>query len=236
MVVDDESYPVDYKQAEMRLHGASSGAKMQNPIAEGQFFGISFDPRNSQQMRYTLRDDQKNLIFVNIGRDKSGGNMRYKVYRFPEDGGEFYYKDLVEPWRPKNPYDRGTHTHGNIPKLQIILTDNSGAILRQNNFYGQGLSAEELHYSHLGDGGAKQLYLSTARFQYAKHNSDQYRHFLFEPRFLIDDSSLTPMVFYIPGGLQRSLLLFTDTLTYSYSIEMDADDTKNLGSIRMRFP
>ncbi|MDA8967304.1 hypothetical protein N9268_03340 [Akkermansiaceae bacterium] len=238
MVVANESYPVDYEQAEMKVNRASSRKAMQNPIADGQFFGMSKGYSQQVSTRFTLRDDQKNLIFVNIGRDKAGQNMRYKVYRLPEDGGEFYYKDLVEPWRPN--YKQSWNMRSpefSMPKLQLFVMGKNGEILRQNDFYGNGLEmpAGGLAHARLGNRGTKQLYLSTVEFNDHRDEirGDDYRHFLFEPRFLIDGMSLRPSVVFV--GISGELH-FTDTLTYSYSIEMDVDDTKNLGSIQMRFP
>ena len=243
MVVDNESYPVVYRRAVVKLNRASWRSGPQNPIAEGEYFGVcpaGNNQRSAMAFQHSLRDDQKNLIFINIGRDKLGQNMRYKVYRLPEDGGEFYYKDLVEPFRSKSRSHGGPGTQINIPKLQIFVMDKDGQILRQNDFYGQGLDVNEHGYSyaHLGEKATKQLYLSTATFRY-KACEDAYRHFLFEPRFLVDQGSLQPpAIFITPSsyGVPRSALFFSDSLTYSYPIEMDVEDTKNLGTIEMRFP
>ena len=235
MVVDNESYPVVYQQASVSHYNP----RPQYPIAEGQFFGIRQGRGSNRNQYHTLRDDQKNLIFINIGRDKLGQNMRYKVYRLPEDGGEFYYKDLTEPWRElrydyKNKQRKNIDytTKYSIPKLQLFVMGKNGEILRQNDFYGKGLREGGLSYSYFGDGVTKQLYLSTA--VRGGYEDDRYRHFLFEPRFLIE--AQTYLRLSLPNSVHNSGLFFTDALTYTYSIEMDADDTKNLGSIEMRFP
>ena len=225
MVVDNESYPVDYEQAEMMFQSASRSKATQTPIADRQCFRMSKGYYQQVRTRFTLRDDQKNLIFVNIGRDKAGQNMRYKVYRLPEDGGEFYYKDLVDPWRPNYKQSFFKPNNHSMPKLQLFVMGKNGEILRQNDFYGGGLiggSFGSLGHAELRNRETKQPYLSSVMFDHRRDeiSGDDYRHFLFEPRFLIHTNPL----------------LFTDTLTYIYSIEMDADDTKNLGSIEMRFP
>jgi len=230
MVVENESYPMDF----MHVHEEEVSSVFRDHRLQGSpIKGLGKCFRPVKTLFAPSRFEEENtvsLLNINISRDKKGKNMRYKVYRFPEDGGKYYVEDLLHSWGPKS---SGRYLpHPTLPKLQIFFRDKSGAILGKlesspapwrGDAYADGLSYLHARYHSSLESTRRHLLPDSPQMFLCSLGNNP--NFLFEPRFAVP---------YFRNYLISYML--TDSLSYTYAIEMDADDTKNLGSIDMRFP